>query len=166
MPLIRLLFEICTFRKGPQDIPVSPALLGLAILAYLLAGICLLGVETVWTERILRVVTEALLLMSFVWIMLTLMGKRARLLQTATAVYASDALISSMAVPVLALLSSSPNTRSAYLLLLVLTVWHWSILGHILRHALSVRLALGTGLALTYMILSYRFMALIFPAQP
>ncbi len=164
MPLIRLLLQLCLFRKGPQDVPASPLLLGIGLTFYLLAGILLLGLETGWQDGLLRTLTEALLLGGFLWTILSLMNKRPRLLQTAISVYACDALVSSLALPLLLLMASVPEARPAYLVLLGLMLWHWVILGHILRHAVSVRWIQGIGLALAYMVLSYRIMSVLFPA--
>lgn len=162
MPLLHLLLNICIFRKGPQHVPASPVLLGLTLAAYLFMGTILLGLETDGPEGLLHALTEAMLLGGFLWTTLSLMGKRARLLQTAIAVFASDALISTVAIPLLILMTHTAEAKPAYLVLLGLMIWHWAILGHILRHAVSVRWIQGIGLALVYMILSYRIMSVIF----
>jgi hypothetical protein len=162
MPLIRLFLDICLFKKGPQDTPASPVLMGLAVLAYLGVGMVLLGLETAWGEALLQVIVEALMLFGFIAGALILAGKRPRLVQTATALYASDALISSLAVPLLAWLLVTPDVKSVYLLLLLLMLWHLAVLGHILRHALSVPMSLGIGLAFVYMVSSYQIMMALF----
>lgn len=165
MPLIRLLFQICIFRKGPQDVPASLPLLWVTLVLYLVMGILLLGQETGWLDGVLRTLAEAVLLGSFLWITLRLMGKSPRLLQTAIAVYASDALVSSMALPLFLLMSGMPEAKPVYLVLLGLMIWHWAVLGHILRHAVSVRWVHGVGLAMAYMVLSYRIMSILFPVE-
>ncbi|MBM3202441.1 hypothetical protein FJZ55_00840 [Candidatus Woesearchaeota archaeon] len=164
MPLIHLLFQICIFRKGPQDVPASLPLLVVTLLLYLVMGVLLLAQETGWLEGILRTLAEATLLGGFLWTTLRLMDKRPRLLQTAIAVYASDALVSSVALPLLLLMASTPEAKPVYLLLLGLMIWHWAVMGHILRHAVSVRWVHGVGLAMAYMVLSYRIMSSLFPA--
>ncbi|MGI9212191.1 MAG: hypothetical protein ACR2HF_06930 [Methylococcaceae bacterium] len=162
MPLLQLLLNICIFRKGPQHVPASPLLLGLVLAAYLLMGTVLLGSETDPLEGLIHALAESMLLGGFLWTTLSLMGKRPRLLQTAIAVFASDALVSTLAIPLLMLMTHVTEAKPAYLVLLGLMIWHWAILGHILRHAVSVRWIQGIGLALVYMILSYRIMSVIF----
>ena len=164
MPLIRLLLAICTFRKGPQDIPASPALFGVIVFIYLTAGIFMVGMETGWQEGVLRVLTEGLLLGGCIWGLLVAVGNRNRFLQTATAAYASDTLVSAMTqIPLLMLMGGISSPDLTRRLMIILMLWHWSILGHILRHALSIRWALGMVLALAYILFSYNFIAMIFP---
>lgn len=164
MSLIRLFWAICIFRKGPQDVPASSTLLGVVVLVYLVAGILMLGMETHWQESLLRVWVEGLLLGGCIWGVLTATGHRARFLQTAAAVYACDTLISVLAaVPVLILMAGFSEPEPIRRLMIILMLWHWSILGHILRHALSIRWALGMLLALAYIVFSYSLLAQIFP---
>jgi len=47
--------------------------------------------------------------------------------------------------------------------LLGLLAWTLLVIGHILRHALEVHLAVGTGLGLLYVIVSWRVMTALFP---
>ena len=162
MPLIKLFVDICLFKKGPQDVPVSPLLLILSLLAYLLVGVFLLGLETSWSEGVLQALVEAVMLFGFLWITLKTAGLMSRLLQTATAMLATDALISSLAVPLLTWMVTSPEAKGVYLFLLLLMLWHMAVVAHILRHALSRTWAIGVGLAIVYVVASYQVMLLLF----
>ncbi len=62
MPLIKLFLDICFFKKGPRDVPASSLLLGLAVLAYLIVGVVLLGLERDWSGAVVEAVVEALML--------------------------------------------------------------------------------------------------------
>lgn len=162
MPLIKLFLAICLFRKGPQDIPLSAVLLKLSLTIYAVVGLILTGLETGLPEAALQVLLEMGMMLGFVWISLKAAGKLPRLTQTMTAMLGTDALISSLAIPLLALLKGEPPIPIAHLLLLSLTFWHIAVISHILRHALSQSLGLGIGLAIVYLVASYQIMMLLF----
>jgi hypothetical protein len=162
MPLIKLFFDICLFKKGPQDLPASGLLLGLATLAYLLVGIVLLGLEATWADAAIQALVEGAMLLGFLFITLKVTGLMSRFLQTASAMLGCDALISSLAVPLLTWMLTSPEAKGVYLFLLLLMLWHLAVVAHILRHALSRHLGIGLGLAIVYVVASYQVMLLLF----
>jgi hypothetical protein len=162
MPLIKLFLDICFFKKGPQDVPASSLLLGFAVLAYLVVGIVLLGLERDWGGAVVEAVVEGLMLFAFVYAALYLRRRVPRLQKTATALYACDALISAAAIPFLAWLSATPEVKGVYIFLLFLMLWHLAVVGHILRHALTTSFFFGVGLAFGYIILSYQVMMVLF----
>ncbi|MGX2039438.1 hypothetical protein ACWJKU_04790 [Methylocaldum sp. MU1018] len=162
MPLIKLFLDICFFNKGPQDTPASNVLLGFSVLAYLIAGIVLLGLEGDWAGALVEAAAEGLMLFGFLYAALYLGKKTSRLLQTATAVYACDALISAAAVPLLAWLLVTPDAKAVYIVLMALMLWHLAVVGHILRHALAIPFFFGVGLAFGYVVVSYQIMMMLF----
>lgn len=163
MPLIKLFIEICLFRRGPQDVPASQLLMGLAIAAYLAVGIGLLAMEGLHLGAVLQALVELLILLGFVWANLQFMRLQNRFLQTAIAMLGSDALISSLAIPLVGWMALSEGAKGAYLLLLLLMLWHLAVVAHILRNALSRPLATGFGLAIVYVVASYQLMLILFP---
>jgi hypothetical protein len=163
MPLIKLFIDICLFKRGPQDVPASPVLLGLVVLVYLGVGFVLLSLEGQWSDAIMQVLVELSILLGFVWVNLRFMGFQARFVQTAAAMTGCDALISSFAVPLLSWMALSAQSKGAYLMLLGLMLWHLAVVAHIFRCALSRPLGVGIGLAIVYVVLSYQVMLLLFP---
>ncbi|WP_045223494.1 hypothetical protein [Methyloterricola oryzae] len=163
MPLIQLFIDICLFRRGPQDVPASQLLLGLAVLVYLTVGVVLLGLEGMSMEAVLQALVELLILLGFVWGNLKFLRLQKRFVQTAIAMLGADALISSLAIPPVAWMAYSAGARGAYLLLLLLMLWHLAVVAHILRHALSRPLGVGIGLAVVYVVASYQVMLTLFP---
>ncbi len=143
MPLIKVFMEICLFRKGPQDVPASTLLLRLALAAYFLVGLVLTSLENQWLEGILQIVVEGAMLLGFTWISVMMAGKRGRLMQTVSAMLGTDALLSSFAIPMQAVLLADPQYNIIYVILLLLMLWHIAVVAHILRHALSQTLAVG-----------------------
>ena len=165
MPLIRLFLNICLFNKGPQDNPASTLLLGLAIVANLVVAIAMSLFEVSWAEALMQSVMGVLLLAGFLWLALYLTGKRPRFLQTATAVFGADTLISLVAVPLLIWGRLAPDAKGVVAIpLLFLILWQMAVIGHILRHALSISFVAGLGLALTYTVASYEIMMTFYPA--
>jgi hypothetical protein len=162
MPLIKLFLDICFFKKGPRDVPASSLLLGLAVLAYLIVGVVLLGLERDWSGAVVEAVVEALMLFGFLYMALYLSQGIPRLQQTATALYACDALISTAAVPLLAWLLVTPEAKGVYIFLTLLMLWHLAVIGHILRHALAISFFFGLGLAFGYVVVSYQVMMVLF----
>ena len=163
MPLIKLFIDICLFKRGPQDVPASHILMGLAVVVYLIVGISLLGLEGLRAEAMLQALVELAILLGFVWANLKFMGLPNRFLQTSIAMLGSDALISSLAIPLVGWMALSEGAKGAYLLLLLLMLWHLGVVAHILRHALSRPVSVGIGLAIVYVVASYQLMLLLFP---
>jgi hypothetical protein len=164
MPLIRLFFDICLFNKGPQDCPASMLLLGLAVAANLAVGTGLSLVETGWIEALTQSVMGILMLAGFFGGALYFTRKLPRFLQTATAAFGCDTLISSLAVPLLIWGQLTPDVKGvAGVLLLLMMFWQITVIGHILRHALSIPFIAGLGLALAYTAASIGIMMALYP---
>jgi hypothetical protein len=166
MPLIRLFLDIALFSKGPQDTPASALLLALAIGANLAVGIGLAMFQADWVESLLQSLVGIALLAGFLSVALALARKVSRLLQTATTVFGCDTLISVAAVPLLVGSQLSPEAAGVTtLLLMFLLLWQITVIGHILRHALSVPFMAGFALAFVYTVVSYRIMMALFPVM-
>jgi hypothetical protein len=164
MPLIRLFLDISLFRKGPQDCPASTLLLWLAMGVNLAVGIVLSLFDMDWVEALVQSLTGFLLLAGFLGAALYLTGKMLRFLQTATAAFGCDSLISATALPLLALAPWLPEAAGVVgILLMLLMLWQIAVIGHILHHALSIPFPAGLGLAFVYTALSYRIMMGLFP---
>ncbi len=162
MPLIKLFWDICLLRKGPQAIPISILLLALTLIAYVLAGVVLLSAGASLSDAMLQTLAEALILFAFLWLVLYFRKKPERLMQTITAMLGCDALISMVAIPLLNALKTFPDVKLISLLLLILMFWHSAIMAHILQHALSMPLVLGFGLAILYAGLTYQLIGFLF----
>lgn len=161
-PLVRIVFDICLFQKGPQDLPYSRTLFYLSVLVFSFAGFLLLSLSTgVWVS-VLQLLAEILLMYGFTWGTLKMANRLARFYQTATALFATDTFITLCAIPVFWAILGGQTSPLYSLLTLALMVWHWLVTGHIFRHALSTSFVFGLCLALLYIIGSYQLMALLF----
>jgi hypothetical protein len=96
--LIQLYTQIALLRRGPQDVPASALLLGLTVLGYFVINFLvssLLPLSEPWLAELLLDVA-----FTFVWyiVLLRLVGKPERFLQTATAVFGFQAVLSPVLV--------------------------------------------------------------------
>jgi len=167
MQLVRLFVAICLLRAGPQDLPISRTLLRLALGLYLLFA-WLLAVPAYGQGRaVLVALLDAALLIVFVQVLLYLLSRSARIPQTLTAMAGSGSLLGLLALPlVLWGQPAQAEEQISGLLLyawLLLLVWNLLITGHILRHALSTSLGIGTGVALLYTLISMQIVSALFP---
>jgi hypothetical protein len=161
--IIKLLFDICLFKRGPQDLPHSVWLLRLLIAIYVIIRFLMLSMGTPWLNALLQVIVEVLLVVGFSWSMLYVDRRLQRFNQATCALLGTDALISFFAFPGIASMEIGRGGWLAFLVILGLMVWHWAVTGHIIRHALGQKLVFSLGLAFLYILGSYQVMVLLFP---
>ena len=161
--IIKLLFDICLFKKGPQDVPYSVGLLRILLVIYVVIRVLMLNIRYDMLMVLWQVTVDVLLVVGFSWILLVLAGKRHRLCQVTAAFLGTDALISFFALPAAASMQLGQGGLLVFLVMLVLIGWHWAVTGHIIRNALEQDLSFGLGLAFLYLLGFYQVMALLFP---
>lgn len=172
--LLNRFIQICLLKSGPQDLPTSPFLLALSILAYGLAGLLLSLNQSDLKTAILMVLVDIILLGLLSYLLLTINTKTERYFQTLTALAGSSALLALTAWPlVLWQQQASNNSESSGMLLLVsLLLWGWFfwnlfVFSHIIRQAISTRMPVGVGLAVLYMYISFTISQVLFyPVTP
>lgn len=160
--LLQLFFDICRFKKGPQDIPPEKGVLYLLIPIY--AGISFLAVflSASAMEAIQQVFVEIVLLLSLTKIILFVAGKQSRYYQTASALVGTDTIISFCAIPVLATFLGQGSVNSAVALVLLMG-WSWLVSGKIFSEALGLSFPLGLSVALLYILAFYQVSWMLFP---
>jgi hypothetical protein len=161
--IIKLLFDICLFKKGPQDLPLSVWLLRMLVVVDVGVSFLMLSIHTDWLNSLLQAIVSALLIVGFCWFMLYLVRKRERFYQTTGALLGTDAMISFFALPGIASMTLGRGALLAFIITIVLMIWHWAVTGHIIRNALGQTLAFSLGLAFLYILGTYQVMALLFP---
>jgi hypothetical protein len=161
--IIKLLFDICLFKKGPQDLPYSVWLLRILLIVYISIRILMLSLHFDWLNVLFQVIVEIFLVAGFFWIILYLARKLGRLYQVISAILGTDALISFFALPGIASMETGQGGLLVVLVMFGLIGWHWAVTGHIIRNALEKSLSFSLGLAFLYLLGSYQVMALLFP---
>ncbi|MBT9096373.1 hypothetical protein KFZ76_01440 [Methylovulum psychrotolerans] len=164
--IVKRLFEICLFKKGPQDLPYRLSVLKMAVAANMLVSFLMLHMDKGGLRSVLQTVVGIALEVFFAGLCLYSFGKLARFWQTASALLGTDALLSFFALPVMATLILQQGGVAVFLVMVAIIIWHWAVVGHILRHALDKHISFSLGLALLYLVASYKVMALLFPELP
>lgn len=155
LALLNYFWDLCLLRAKPQDAPVSCTLLALTLLANLLVGMLVLGDAFDGPlPAFMAALVDNLLLMGFLWLLLSWRGWTSRFLQAATAFMGSGILMSLVSFPLQLAVSNAPQQSAvavwAGLSLLLLLVWIHLVMGNILRYTLEVTLAGGILLALLF----------------
>ncbi len=161
--IIKLLFDICLFKKGPQNLPNSVWLLRILVIVDVGISFLMMNIRTDWFNSLLQAVVGVLLVVGFSWIMLYLARRLERFDLTACALLGTDALIGFFALPGIASMMLGRGALLAFFVMIALMIWHWAVIGHIIRNALGQTLVFSLGLAFLYILGSYQVMALLFP---
>lgn len=160
--LIKLFFDICLLKKGPEDIPVSSWLLRILIFAYACISLLILLLSVDLYHAILQAVVEIILILVSSWCILFLAKKLMRFKQTVSALMATGVLISLFSLPAMATLIGAGTTLSIISIVLLM-LWSWVVSGHIYSKALDQAFSFGLGIAFLYILLSFQVMAFLFP---
>jgi len=163
--LIRLFWDICIFRRGPQDVPYSQFLFGSLLfikLTFELATFFIpdgMGSTLPATTVIPYIVVDALASIAAIYAILWLHGHRDRAIQTLTTTLGVDIIIGMAQLP-FKFLASSAGTQinmlaMFYLGTMVIFVWELSVYSHVFRQALSTSIFRAGGYALLLFIMSF-----------
>lgn len=167
--LIGLFWDVCLLRKKPGDMPYSPVLLGLLLVAGMIIdninlGFALPGAGLFQVAG--TVLAHTTVLLGSLSALMVLTGYMARVVQTLTALTGSGLIISLIAMPLIMLSSLSQQlAMTLAMLLLVLNIWSLAVTMHIFRHALEIKLILAGLLAIGYFLLSVKFIDWLMPVS-
>jgi hypothetical protein len=156
--LFDLFLDICLFRKGPQDVPVSAMLLKVCVLAYALSGFVVLRLSTPTSIAIPQILLDVALLTGLLHLTLSLRRHPQRFGQTLSALTGVGVLMALLALPLMIWIVQQGSDGDAVLpsmLLLGLMGWSIAIMAHILRHALNIPLWVSAVYAVGYTFLSW-----------
>jgi hypothetical protein len=159
-----LLLGLCLLRRGPQDLPYSPALTRKLVLlgfAIDVLYVSLLDVEQPW-PRLLFALAMSL---GVPWLLLQLRGRTARYAQTLGAIAGTGALFTVAFLPVAlwtrqfaaagAGVEPSGEQMLAGWIVLLLLGWRLAVNGHILRHALDLPRWAGALIAIAWFLIEF-----------
>jgi hypothetical protein len=165
--LVEPFIQICLLRRGPQDLPTSGILLGIALTAHTLMSIVLSNVSLSVGRAVLAGLVDSLMLVVLTGTLLYVQKRSTRIVQTVTALAGTGAIITLLALPLSGWLRGADQAAGegglALLLLLILTGWSLAIAGHIFRHALSVPYFIGLVLAGVFYWISISVFRALFP---
>ena len=154
--VLQTLIHLLQLRAGPQDLPASDGVLLGSIAAVVVAS--LLAVRSLYPLdlALARIGLDLLLQAGFVFAALQWTGHPARFHQTYTALCGTGALLVLLIWPLVDVIEDrGPEaTLSGVAVILLFAIYGWSVavIGHILRHALDLRMAPAVLLAVGYFI--------------
>lgn len=163
-PLIKFFVELALLRRGPQDLPVSSALLLVLSSGGVLVGALngqdiFGGLGPAAGANLLDMV----LTMVMLFVLLQFRGQAARWQQTATAFFGLGLLAGLLMFVVRVLADALGILDIAVLADVVLAVWLHVSLGHVLRNALEIPLMAGVIIVLAYTMMAFNVIVQIFP---
>lgn len=153
---LQRIIGIALLRNGPQDLPASQNRMFLLALATAAINYPAMVQFTPQVQPLLQLGLLLGFNAAFVYIALTLRDLRPRFIQSMSALFGTDAVISAVALPVLFLLGppaaneASAGSGVAAIAFLALLVWNIAVVNHILRQALEVSRLVGLLATLGY----------------
>ena len=164
--LLKLFIDICRFQANPQDLPSSYLLKYVAITSYAAVALASALLSQSLAYALLSVFIDVAMLLGLAYAGLWVRSLSGRTTQTITALSGSGTIIGIVGYPILAWIQVTANSPPvlASLLLLALVIWNVAVIGHILRHALSLPLWVGMGISVFYVYTSIRVMSALFIA--
>ncbi len=157
--LVRLFWDICCFKRGPEDVPYSPVLLSLV-------AVCQWGlVFLVWTSsRNWRYgsIAASVYLLAFLalpYLVLTIARKTPRYLQMEVSLLSTSFLINIVAILVIVSLGSLTQIIAAlqYVVLfsaVLIVIWMVAVQGAIYQHTLEKSRFMGICIAIFVLVIS------------
>jgi hypothetical protein len=168
MALARLFWDICLFRRGPEDVPASRALMSINLLVYASAGLVILSFDFDASAAFPATLIDTLFLMASAVILLLLFRRPERMRQTITALAGCGALISVLAIPLQGWRSygvaNNLDVSIPELMLLFLFGWIVMVNARIFQRAIDSSLMTAATIALVQIIVSQQLINLVLPS--
>lgn len=158
--LIMPFWSICSFKKGPQDLPVSALLMGILLVTGMLLDIVYLQVsikQAPFSSLLLLNVVNTVVMLSIIIGFMWLLGYQQRIIQTITAMQGAGIILTLCALPfsIIVRLSESPAPLFSIFILAII-LWSLAVTAHIRRHAISVSLLMGWLLSFGFYVLNFK----------
>lgn len=167
--VLQTLVSMLQLRAGPQALPASDRVLLGSIAAVIATS--LLAVRSLYPLDLaaVRIGLDLLLQAAFVFAALRWTGHPARFRQTYAALCGTGALLVLLVWPLVDILQDRPpeDTLAGVALMLLFGIYGWSVavIGHILRHALDLRMGPAVLLALGYFIGTAAIIEMLLPGE-
>ncbi len=154
--LFEVFWKICLLRKGPQDLPHSGLLLGLALAAHIFMGVILILQGDDRIQDAYTAILGTLLTVVLLSVILQVARRGSRLIQALTALAGCEVIIGVFYLLLGALaIFLGEDADALALFWLGLLSWNIVVVGHILRHAINVNLPIGVVLSVLMTIVQY-----------
>ena len=153
--LLNRFFDLVMMRLPPQAFPASRFLFGLVVVAFFAAALTsnlLVSDDIFYTVK--RALLSVLNLCAGAALILMLANRRARWLQTATALLGGETVLIVFMLPVLIAYAMDISNVFIAISQWLLIIWELVFLGHVYRNALDSGMGAGIAIALIYVIAS------------
>lgn len=167
--VLRLFVDIARFRKGPEDVPASRAVLGWCVIAGVaLRALASRTMPMPFKGNVLAILAvDAGTSLLFLALVLAVVRRPERFVQTGSAVFGFQLVMLPVLIGVSWLLSvvqTDPFWRSLVIVLTIaVDVWGLAVMARILRSATGWSLVACVGLAILSDLLTFSVMAVLFP---
>lgn len=149
--IARQMFDICLLRSAPQHLPYSWELLALTLIVSVGLAYPAMQVLAPTPSPLAKLLFGLLFTLGLTYGILAIRGLKVRFVQTASALFGTDAIITMAAFPVIyAADAAGAQDTFTRLALIGLGIWNLLVMGHIFRHAMSLPLPGGILVALGY----------------
>ena len=182
--LLTQIAQLLRLRGGPQHVPFSQNLLIASIAAYAVLTVAYMQIVAPLDAAIAQTAISVVVAALFVRLVLTLAQKRARSIQTLTAMFGVEAALTLGLVPLFAIAAPTlieiaanpalkpeqvaemmpPTVALALFAIFGLVIWSLVVSGHIFRHALETDSWVGLGLSITQWLTIQVFTSLLVTA--
>lgn len=157
--LVKAFWDIALWKRTPAQLPASPLLLALVCAAAALLEVLSAFLPPVSSDRIpLRILLSVGLPLAFAWAVLAATQRRARFVQTGSALLGVAVIAEIVLYPLGSLIHIVGSERLAALplgvLMLAGLIWYLLACANIWRCALDAGLSIGIAVSVGYLLLS------------
>jgi hypothetical protein len=167
--LVRAFVDIALHRRGPEDLPASTLLLALAIGADVIVSLGALALAGELETRSAALLGAGLAIYAaFAWAVLKAFNREKRIIETATALFGTDALLTTLQLPMSAwsrsLVAANADATVPNVLGLLLFFWWIDVSGFVLSRAIGRTYVLGVLIMVGYALFSISLQSALLPA--
>lgn len=150
--------DLCLFKAGPSDLPVSQSLLRITLFVYLLLGIAVNQLDSDLHTSLFVSLADVLVMMIATGLLLKLRGFQARYTQTLTALAGTGSCIAIIGMPIIwwfyQIKAELQPTSYAMLLMVGLMFWSLMVMAHIFRQSLEIKASTAAMLTIAYTVVT------------
>ena len=155
--LVKLFWEICLLRKGPQDVPSATVLFWLLLLVGFVVDLFMAANFVEFSSAIMLVLANMLALFGIVIGLLAVFRYTNRIVQTLTTLIGTGLVFSFLRLPLMFVFKAMPDNAGMFgMVEIFILIWSLVVVAHVLRHALSIEFFLAGMLSFGYFMVSYQ----------
>jgi hypothetical protein len=157
----------CLMRRAPQDDPLSWSAMSWALAAYLVTDLLQARSSSGWSMSLAMTLVDTLVMVLFARVVLLVVKKTARFVQTLTSLAGTGAILGLVGLPLVQMAEQSRQVDEPMGALvwgwLLLLGWSIAVQAHIFRHALSTGIGAGLFVACLHLALVISLFRALFP---